>query len=203
MFCHLSPPFICSGVRSLSRCFVHACRFCLQVLSYVGAFKFQSNVINILAYLYCLSLIYCFVCSCVVSLWLTSHICSIYISPQRVLSCWFGFVELWWYCFCGSSDSQSEWTALMYAATYGHVDCARLLIDAGADKEVKDNNNVRVGRCFADAPSWFVSHFILIYYLLDCLLFRFFYFLTASVTFSLPLYLYHDMLLPFCFLRFQ
>jgi hypothetical protein len=38
----------------------------------------------------------------------------------------------------------------MRAATYGNVDCARLLIDAGVDKEAK--SNVRVHRRFAGAP---------------------------------------------------
>jgi hypothetical protein len=46
-----------------------------------------------------------------------------------------------------NSDPQYECTALMRAAEKGHVDCARLLIDAGADKEAK--NKVCVGRCFA------------------------------------------------------
>jgi ankyrin repeat protein len=48
-------------------------------------------------------------------------------------------------CVCvGESISQSERTALIFAASRGHVDCVRLLIDAGADKDAKDN--VRVGR---------------------------------------------------------
>jgi hypothetical protein len=37
--------------------------------------------------------------------------------------------------------SQYEMTALMRAAENGHADCLRLLIDAGADKEAR--NNVR------------------------------------------------------------
>jgi hypothetical protein len=45
----------------------------------------------------------------------------------------------------GASDSQDGRTALIYAAQYGRTDCVRLLIDAGADKEAR--NNVRVGRC--------------------------------------------------------
>jgi ankyrin repeat protein len=45
-------------------------------------------------------------------------------------------------CVCGGeSDSQDGDTALIYAADDGHADCVRLLIDAGADKEAK--NNVR------------------------------------------------------------
>ena len=45
---------------------------------------------------------------------------------------------------CGDSgefDSQTGWTPLISTAAKGHAECARLLIDAGADKEVK--NNVR------------------------------------------------------------
>ncbi len=39
--------------------------------------------------------------------------------------------------------AQSGLTAVMYAAAHGHLDCARLLLDAGADKNAKDN--VRIG----------------------------------------------------------
>ena len=46
----------------------------------------------------------------------------------------------------GESDSQLGFTALIRAAECGHVDCVRLLIDAGADKEAK--NEVRMGCCF-------------------------------------------------------
>ena len=34
--------------------------------------------------------------------------------------------------------AQGGHTALMEAARHGHADCARLLLDAGADKEAKD-----------------------------------------------------------------
>jgi ankyrin repeat protein len=37
--------------------------------------------------------------------------------------------------------SQSGWTVLMYAARVGLVECVRLLLDAGADKDAE--NNVR------------------------------------------------------------
>ena len=37
--------------------------------------------------------------------------------------------------------AQYGWTALIRAAESGHVDCTRLLLDAGADKDAK--NNVR------------------------------------------------------------
>ncbi len=39
--------------------------------------------------------------------------------------------------------SQDGFTALMFAARAGHVDCVRLLIDFGADKDA--TNEVRVG----------------------------------------------------------
>ena len=39
---------------------------------------------------------------------------------------------------------QLGWTALMHAASKGRADCVRLLIDAGADKEAKDNVRVSV-----------------------------------------------------------
>ena len=43
-------------------------------------------------------------------------------------------------CVCGgNSISQDRATALMRAAVHGHTDCAQLLIDAGADKEAKNN----------------------------------------------------------------
>ena len=51
-----------------------------------------------------------------------------------------------WLYTDGKFESQNGSTALMYAAVYGHTDCVRLLIDAGADKDAKDW--VRVGRCF-------------------------------------------------------
>ncbi len=34
--------------------------------------------------------------------------------------------------------AQDGWTALIWAAEKGHADCARLLLDSGADKEAKD-----------------------------------------------------------------
>ncbi len=36
--------------------------------------------------------------------------------------------------------AQDGWTALIFAAAQGHADCARLLLDAGADKEAKTTN---------------------------------------------------------------
>ena len=75
-----------------------------------------------------------------------ASLCAIFIE-WHVLCC----VPLWWFCAgCFESDSQDGWTPLMCAAEYGRTDdCARLLIDAGADMHVK--NNVRSGHfyCFA------------------------------------------------------
>jgi ankyrin repeat protein len=41
----------------------------------------------------------------------------------------------------GESDSQDGNTALIRAAAKGHANCVRLLIDAGADKDIR--NTVR------------------------------------------------------------
>ena len=63
------------------------------------------------------------------------------------------------HCLGGfDSESQHGTTALIWAAHNGHADCVRLLIDAGADKDAKDQ--VRVGRCFAEAPSRSISPFL-------------------------------------------
>jgi hypothetical protein len=40
--------------------------------------------------------------------------------------------------------TQNGETALLHATIFGHADCVRLLIDAGADKDAKDM--VRAGR---------------------------------------------------------
>ncbi len=47
----------------------------------------------------------------------------------------------WRWCCTGGCESHSQggYTALMYAAYSGHVDCVRLLIDAGADKDATTN----------------------------------------------------------------
>ena len=39
-------------------------------------------------------------------------------------------------------DSQRGWTALIYATQSGRVDCVRLLLGAGADKDAKDEVRV-------------------------------------------------------------
>ena len=38
---------------------------------------------------------------------------------------------------CSHTNVQTGWTALLWAGWNGHEDCARLLLDAGADKEAK------------------------------------------------------------------
>ena len=45
-----------------------------------------------------------------------------------------------------AAAAQNGKTALILAATYGHADCARLLLDAGADKDAKCNVRARAGR---------------------------------------------------------
>ena len=77
------------------------------------------------------------------------------------------------------SDSQDEFTALIQAAGNGRAECARLLIDAGADKEARDR--VRVGRCFAGMLFCFNFQFT------DVSLFALFYFsiyLAAFIAFA-------------------
>jgi hypothetical protein len=43
--------------------------------------------------------------------------------------------------------AQAGSTALIWSATYGHAECARLLMDAGANKEAKDNVRLRSCMC--------------------------------------------------------
>ena len=44
---------------------------------------------------------------------------------------------LFFSCGGGKSDSQDGYTALIFAVQHHHTDCVRLLLDAGADKEVR------------------------------------------------------------------
>jgi hypothetical protein len=39
----------------------------------------------------------------------------------------------------GKFELQDRWTALICAVANGHADCVRLLIDAGVDKDAKDD----------------------------------------------------------------
>ena len=80
----------------------------------------------------------------------------------------------------GESDAQSGWTALIFAAEKGHVDCARLLIDTGADKDAR--NNVR---------RWVLLCRVA---LLKCI-FHFFVFLTGLINSQVQVY--DDLLLMF------
>ncbi len=76
-------------------------------------------------------------------------------SFQRLCCVYMHLTCVRWRLCCmggGESDSQLGWAALIYAAESGHAECARLLIDAGADKDAK--NDVRVGHCFAEAQSY-------------------------------------------------
>ncbi len=45
----------------------------------------------------------------------------------------------------GAAAAQGEMTALMRAAIYGNTDCARLLLDAGADTNAECNVRARAG----------------------------------------------------------
>lgn len=38
-----------------------------------------------------------------------------------------------------NTRAQNEWTALTFSAWNGHTECARLLLDAGADMETQDS----------------------------------------------------------------
>ena len=42
--------------------------------------------------------------------------------------------------------AQMEFTALIYAARYGHSNCAQLLLDAGVDTNAKDEVHLTVFR---------------------------------------------------------
>ncbi len=53
--------------------------------------------------------------------------------------------------------AQDGCTALLNAACYGRVDCVRLLLDAGADKNVKDKVRVLFGKIF-ETIRYFFSH---------------------------------------------
>ena len=48
------------------------------------------------------------------------------------------FIAAWDACDSHFSIQQNQCTALMVAAEHGQADCARLLMDAGADKDFKN-----------------------------------------------------------------
>jgi hypothetical protein len=48
------------------------------------------------------------------------------------------FIAAWYACDSHFSIQQNQCTALMVAAEHGQADCARLLMDAGADKDFKN-----------------------------------------------------------------
>ena len=51
--------------------------------------------------------------------------------------------------------AQSGWTALTWAAMHGKTDCARLLLDAGADTNATDEVRASAGCCVrGDAVVW-------------------------------------------------
>ncbi len=66
-------------------------------------------------------------------------------------------------------SSQDGYTALISAAAYGHADCVRLLIDAGANKEAK--NGVRASRCFAGYLLGLVYLIAIYFHLYDSFIF--------------------------------
>ena len=94
------------------------------------------------------------VLSFVITLFTQYFTLSVFISNAVI------FIEWRWRCLCdgGISDLQDGNTALMWAAEEGHADCARLLIDSGADKNVK--SNVRRRSLFSGTPSRFLLFFL-------------------------------------------
>ena len=63
---------------------------------------------------------------------------------DHLYMCMHVFVKLWQYLHrCHLLRAQHDYTALMWAADKGHMECARLLLDAGANKDLKDE--VRAG----------------------------------------------------------
>ena len=59
-------------------------------------------------------------------------------------------------------SSQGGWTALFWAVMGGYAECARLLIDVGADQEAKDTVRRRSLQYFACASFHLVSHFFVL-----------------------------------------
>ncbi len=67
--------------------------------------------------------------------------------------------------------AQSGWTALILAAVSGHTDCARLLLDAGADKDYthevcgRSNASAFWGFCRMEFMSNEAWNFLFVFYL--------------------------------------
>jgi hypothetical protein len=79
-----------------------------------------------------------FSCNLLFCIYFHQFTCGIAVSFLHFTCCW------WWQCvgIC-KFDSQHGWTALIGAAHECQADCVRLLIDAGADKDAKDNVRAR------------------------------------------------------------
>jgi hypothetical protein len=82
----------------------------------------------------------CFIIFCV----LRAHLDLIIL---RVVSCVLCALAAALCIACPEFDSKVGLTALMRATAEGHADCVRLLLDASADKEAKDNVRRRSLRC--------------------------------------------------------
>ena len=69
------------------------------------------------------------------------HVCAwgMFVPFCEIISCVRGCVVACNFVSGCESDLQGGYTALMRAATQGHADCTRLLIDAGADKDATSN----------------------------------------------------------------
>jgi hypothetical protein len=70
---------------------------------------------------------------------------------SRYLVCDFEFMAATWLHATGTCV-QGGYTALVWAAIKGHVDCLRLLLDAGANANAKDN--VRIFGCVESVVVW-------------------------------------------------
>lgn len=84
-------------------------------------------------------------------------------SPRGVLACVRGHVSARIHCLVSYSFSsiQDGTTALLYAAMNGHADCARLLLDAGADLETTDVVRGRRIAAFLCVTTTLLKHAVL------------------------------------------
>ena len=104
-----------SGASNLSAASAAAVQ-CLRLLSNCGVFRHTQS-----AFLF----VYLYWWNCV----LLQFVC---------MYCW----RRRWHI---RTRAQDGWTALIVAGFHGHADCARLLLDAGADKDAKDEVRERAG----------------------------------------------------------